>query len=435
MFAQSAGFSTALDIPTLLFVATAIAVLLGLFLIFAWLQERSMRALAWWGTAYLIGGSSMALWSAPASLLPVPAESPGALIFVACGMIWNGVRLFHGRRILPLAAFAGAILWLIACQMPLFADQESSRIVLGAIIASVYAFFTACELWRERRKSFYSRSAAIVVPLLHAAIFLMPFVLQAFSPQARGSMFAGGWFGLFVLETMLYTVGTAFIVLLLVKDYHVHVLKNAASTDHLTGLINRRAFLDGAKSLCAHQARRQQPVTVLMFDLDHFKSINDRFGHAAGDDVLRLFANIARANMRASDLIGRIGGEEFAAIVPGALELAEKIAERIRVNFEAAAIQLAGRPIGGSVSIGMACSPDPVADIHALLARADAALYRAKKNGRNRICAADEMSPPSSAERLIAAARAGNAAHGLAGDVGARPPRTAVLHRNSWSAT
>ena len=410
MYAPSAGYSSALDIPTLLFFATTIVALLGLFLIISWLQDRSMRALAWWGAAYLIGASSMALWSSPAPLLPVPAEVFSALIFVACGMIWNGVRLFHGRRVLPLATFAGAILWVILCQAPVFATGESLRIVLAAMIASAYAFFTAFELWRERRKSLHSRSAAVIVPLLHAAIFLIPIALRALSPETRGAVFASGWFELFALETMLYGVGTGVIVLLLVKDYHVHVHKNAASTDHLTGLFNRRAFLDGAQSLCAHQAGQRQPVTVLMFDLDHFKSINDRFGHAAGDDVLRLFAANARANMRASDLIGRLGGEEFAAIVPGTCDTAVKIAERIRAGFEMAAVEIPIGRIGTTVSIGAACSLDPVMDVGMLLARADAALYRAKEAGRNRIYTAEETPEPTTAERLIAAARAGNAA-------------------------
>src|SRR5690606_33387805 len=97
---------TQLDMPTLIFVAICIAAMLGLFLVFTWLQQRSVRALAWWGSAYLIGASSMALWSAPAGPVGVPAELPAALIFVACGMFWNGVRLFHERRTRPFGTFA-----------------------------------------------------------------------------------------------------------------------------------------------------------------------------------------------------------------------------------------------------------------------------------------------------------------------------------------
>src|SRR3954467_15295671 len=90
--------NTALDIPTLFFVAVCIAALLGLFLVFAWWQEPDTRALAWWGAAYLLGASSLAFWNTPAPLIPIPLHISGAIMFMACGMIWNGVRLFHGRR-------------------------------------------------------------------------------------------------------------------------------------------------------------------------------------------------------------------------------------------------------------------------------------------------------------------------------------------------
>src|SRR5476649_1761186 len=100
------------DVPTLAFVAVCIAALLGLLLLFAWLQQRNVRALAWWGSAYLIGASSIALWGAPAPMIDFPKEFEQALTFLACGMIWNGVRLFHGRPLLPTAAFIGAFVWI-----------------------------------------------------------------------------------------------------------------------------------------------------------------------------------------------------------------------------------------------------------------------------------------------------------------------------------
>ena len=132
------------------------------------------------------------------------------------------------------------------------------------------------------------------------------------------------------MKTIIYAVGTAFIVMLMVKDHHVHVYRTAACTDHLTGLFNRRAFIENALELCALQAKHNEPVAMLMFDLDHFKSINDSFGHTLGDEVLRLFGQVVRASTRADDIIGRFGGEEFVAIVPGGLESASKIAERVR---------------------------------------------------------------------------------------------------------
>ena len=147
--------------------------------------------------------------------------------------------------------------------------------------------------------------------------------------------------------------------------------------------------MENALQLCAHQGKRGEPVTLLMFDLDHFKSINDRFGHAVGDDVLRVFAQVARTSMRASDIIGRLGGEEFAAIVPESMEVASRIAERLRAGFEAAGVTVGTHAVGATVSIGAATSYEPVTDIDALIIRADTALYSAKRAGRNRLHVAE----------------------------------------------
>ena len=388
-----------LDLPTLSLVAVCIAGLLGIFLIIDWMQQRNVRALAWWGSAYLMGASGIALASMPTPLIELPAVVPGALTFLACGMIWNGVRLFQGRRILPVATFIGAALWLGVGQIPGVLENGNGQIV-GALIVPVYTFFIAFELWRERRRTRYSRAAAIVVPCLHAGIFLVPLAMHAVLPADHNA----AWLTVFTLETIIYAVGTAFIVMLMVKDHHVHVYRTAACTDHLTGLLNRRAFFENAQALCALQAKHNEPVAMLMFDLDHFKSINDRFGHTAGDEVLRLFGRVVRASTRADDIIARFGGEEFIAIVPGGLESATKIAERVRLGFEAAGATVDSNAIGATVSIGAAVSHEPVTAIDGLIARTDAALYRAKHAGRNRVHIA-EADIANDRTRMIAAVR------------------------------
>ena len=134
-------------------------------------------------------------------------------------------------------------------------------------------------------------------------------------------------------------------------------------------------------------------MTLMMFDLDHFKSINDRFGHATGDDVLKVFASSARSSMRADDIIARFGGEEFAAIVSGPMTNSQKIAERIRAGFEAAGAVIGDHKIGATVSIGAACAVASQFDIEKLLSCADAALYRAKSEGRNCVRTADDSEP------------------------------------------
>jgi len=158
----------------------------------------------------------------------------------------------------------------------------------------------------------------------------------------------------------------------------------------LTSLLNRRGFLEAAEALMAGNKASLAPVSMLAFDLDYFKSINDRFGHKMGDAMLDLFAKVVRKTMRADDVIGRIGGEEFVAVLSGKLADARIAAERVRTAFEKAAVAPDSPQIPATVSIGVACGLPTVA-IDVLIARADAALYRAKANGRNRVEPDDEM--------------------------------------------
>ena len=125
---------------------------------------------------------------------------------------------------------------------------------------------------------------------------------------------------------------------------------------------------------------------MLLIDLDHFKSINDRFGHALGDRVLEIFTETARQSVRASDLLGRLGGEEFAAVLTDtSADKAVAVAERIRENFAKAAQDVDSRPVGATVSIGLVHCDGAVLDVPELLAQADQALYFAKEHGRNRV--------------------------------------------------
>lgn len=166
------------------------------------------------------------------------------------------------------------------------------------------------------------------------------------------------------------------------------MLANLAETDPLTGVGNRRSFVQLAGAELKRSRQTGIPLYFLMFDLDHFKRINDSYGHAAGDEVLREFADICTRNLRGSDLFGRIGGEEFAAVITGKeLRSVFGVAERIRKAFAGVTVQVGKQPqkIDTSVSIGVV-HVDPLQDaVESGLEKADAALYRAKALGRNRV--------------------------------------------------
>lgn len=393
MLARLAEASTSLDIGTLFVIATCVTSLLGLFLLFAYLQDR-IPALAWWGAAYLLGGASGAIWRLGDQVSPpLPQGTANVLLFIAVGMIWSAARLFHGRPISWSGMFLGAGIWLAACSVPAFVNSTACRVVASSLIVATYTFLIAAELWRERRKPMIRRWPAIFVPMLHGAIFLFPMVLATESLNRDGSITLGsGWVAVFAIEIVLYVVGAAFMVLMLAKDRAVRAYKAAAETDQLSGLLNRRGFFAASAALMEGNKAANQPVSVLAFDLDHFKSINDNFGHGMGDAMLELFANVARKTMRGGDVIGRLGGEEFVAILSGTLAEASIAAERVRSAFVTATNEPDGLGIPATVSIGVACG-SPNATIELLIARADAALYRAKANGRNRIELADEAVP------------------------------------------
>jgi diguanylate cyclase (GGDEF)-like protein len=376
-----------LDVPTLFVVSVFVTTILGLFLLFAWVQDRSIRALAWWGAAYLIGGISVAIYTVQDSLSAALSMAIGnALLFVACGVIWSGARLFHGREVRPIGMFAGAMVWLVALTVPGFAASAAGKIILSSAAISAYTIMTAMEIWGGRRERLLSRWPAFAVLVLQGIVFLSPIPIVLLAP-AEGTLaeFAGAWFGIFALETLLYAIATAFIILTMAKERSEKIHRTAATIDPLTEIFNRRALMDAGRRVLGRMAWDKEPVSVLMFDLDHFKKINDRFGHAVGDRALQTFARTAAAKLRATDIVGRLGGEEFAAILPATnLKAAAVAAERVREAFEVAAKEIDGLPVGGTVSIGAAATDNPDSDMDTLLVLADHALYAAKASGRNR---------------------------------------------------
>lgn len=169
-------------------------------------------------------------------------------------------------------------------------------------------------------------------------------------------------------------------------------LREQASTDALTGLPNRRYFLRRLEDELERVRRRTtREACVLMLDLDHFKRINDQYGHAAGDSLLRHFANLLRHELRATDTAGRMGGEEFAAILPGSgLQAAQGFAQRICDKLVQHPMSFGHHEVSVTVSIGIASISDDDLSADAVLSRADRALYQAKDGGRNRVQLADK---------------------------------------------
>jgi diguanylate cyclase (GGDEF)-like protein len=378
-----------LDTSTLYLVATMVAAMLGAMLLFFGKQEN-IPALKWWGTAYLLGAASVALWTLASNALgEMLSLALNAVGFVACGMVWNASRVFHGRKPNLPGLVLGAMAW-IAAGMTLAPEAIAMRLTIGAGIVAAYAALTATELWSERRRTLQKRWPTVVVPVMHGFVLMLPILLGDLLHPQDGKFSASIWVTAFAIELVLYAVGTVFLIFMLVSERTVTAHKTAASMDPLTGMFNRRGFAEATSRVIEREAHSGRPVTVMIFDIDHFKSINDRFGHPAGDEILKLFSAVVVNTLRISDVSGRIGGEEFAALLPCSLEEAVVAAERVREAFEASGIVDETGPVDTTVSIGVAGGPAGT-ELEVLLAAADTVLYQAKRSGRNRVKVAEEL--------------------------------------------
>jgi len=163
-------------------------------------------------------------------------------------------------------------------------------------------------------------------------------------------------------------------------------LRRMATIDPLTGAYNRRHFLNSAAHEVERALRHNRPLTVLMLDIDHFKAINDGYGHAVGDEAIQAFVRVCGLTLREHDVIGRLGGEEFAILLPETtLDGAADVAERLRIRVAAIVLQCPCGPVSFTASIGV-CQALPGDSVSSMLLRADQALYVAKNAGRDQVC-------------------------------------------------
>jgi diguanylate cyclase (GGDEF)-like protein len=376
-----------LDVNTLFLVTIYVEAILGLLLLFAWVQNTAIYAVAWWGFADLMRAASIMLFGKYGSVSDlISIDLANAILFTAFAVTWTGARVFDHRKPNWILLFAGAAVWLVLYRIPAVQNSWDLRMLISSGIITAYTWATAYEFWRGRSEPLVSRWPAIFMFFAHGALYLLRTPFGAMLAPVNNQLFASVWITVLSFEALLFTIAIAFILLAMAKERTEYRHKTDSLIDPLTGIANRRAFLQDAEVQLKRQATEPRPMAVLLLDLDNFKSINDRFGHPIGDRVLQMFAEVGSGCMRRYDIFGRLGGEEFAALlVDTSRERALAVAEQIRSSFVEVTGMVEGKPVVATVSIGVVISYDAVLDLSALLAQADHALYRAKDNGRNRI--------------------------------------------------
>lgn len=293
-----------------------------------------------------------------------------SLLFFALALFWQATVLLDGRPLSRSALAAPVLIWLILYMLPWFRHSFAVRVEVAMAMAIVLVLLASYELLilpRETR----SHQMLLVVCGLHIVSCVVRAVLIA-SPSPAS------WVRLMIatvpFEMLTYVVLWPGLMLTLVAERGILEARAAALRDDMTGVLNRRGFWQMAEGVGQRG--------VLLFDIDHFKRVNDTFGHATGDCVIEHFSTVAMAVLGAEAVFGRIGGEEFAAALSG-LSPAElgALAERVRGAFERMPLS---DTLLATVSVGFAATV-PDRSLGEQMALADTALYRAKQRGRNRV--------------------------------------------------
>lgn len=380
-----------LDVGTAVAVIAFVALICGGVLLYMGRQFRAGP------TAALFGCSNILLAAGALVLVEGGNYTIGILLVIGSAALgWVSFAAFRHRRISPAILAAGVVLWLAVDALQLLPLTFGERTAIGLAITAAFIAGSVSELWllrRERLSAVLPLLVLVVIDFIAAAvgaIGMIPLTIPPVTPEGGMLWIAYGF-------VAAYVVGTAVFLIAMIKERAVREQEVAAGTDALTGLPNRGALMRAGALAFATARQQKRPLALVVFDLDRFKSVNDGFGHHIGDVTLQRFCDAARRSLRATDLVGRIGGEEFVAILPGAgREVAFAIAERIRTSFAEAAAFIEGKPVKCTVSSGIALvhPDDPPATFEEVLMRADAALYDAKRTGRDRISIDESGSRP-----------------------------------------
>jgi diguanylate cyclase (GGDEF)-like protein len=376
-----------LDLWTLIFVTVFVTGLLGGLLLFAWSQNRRITALSWWGAAFLLAAAGSCLLVARGQVPDfLSIAVANAVLLASYGFIWAGCRSFSGREPSWLLLLAGSATFFAFCSVPLFFASFGARVGLCSAVAAAYTLASAAEMWRGRAETLASRRPIIVLLVLHAAAMgSRPLLLWLFEATHEATLFSFPWITAHAFETLIATVLLSFLFLAIAKERVELEQRIMASCDPLTGIMNRRAFLARAERRLA-ASRPGEEAVLLLLDIDHFKCINDAHGHGTGDAVLQSFCRRVAESLPAGGLFARLGGEEFGCLLTGvALVEGFYAAEYLRNALALRPLAAEGQQVRVTVSIGLATSAECGHDLERLMSQADAALYKAKREGRNRV--------------------------------------------------
>ncbi|MCW8092979.1 GGDEF domain-containing protein [Alteromonas sp. ASW11-130] len=373
-------------------VAVAIASNLMVCLYFLMLNRyhQESKAYLFWACScglFSLGACSLiAAFHLQATAILVPLAS--VVLLTACYCLFIGLNSFEltssstkqGKKINKFY-----VLGLAAIGASSFFPQTLNGVTC-LLMAAILLLTEGC-FCRRRTHAFVGYSALRVILLGHAAVMLVQGFILLNQPATMNVQLSSPWIQVMLTTHLLLTMATALILPMLELTRKQIHWERLANTDELTGVLNRRAFLKQV-NLSVNSTFK---TCLLMIDIDHFKRINDNYGHQAGDEVLKKVARSLHTHVRNQDVVGRLGGEEFAILLPEInYDEAKSIADRILVGVANQIIEIDSHQLNITVSIGVAFSHQGEKDWDRLYSCADSALFQAKEGGRNLIAVYDK---------------------------------------------
>lgn len=382
-----------LDVVTLS-TAVSLMLLMGagmLMLVFRFSIRRPSahaNSVRFWSVALGLMGVGIFLISLRGHIPDFPSIAIGnGIVLLAMSLRLRAIKMFWNQHESWMVTAAPATLWMSLCLVPVFYDNFLPRVILvNALIILLLA--VSIQVTRrcnhDRLKSAKWLRDSMIFEVMSKIAMVISFSLTglaSFEAATKSNLTA-----IYLLTLIISTLATIISAFAMIIEREERLLREQALRDPLTELSNRRAFFDDAGRWLEKHAFADKPFAVALFDLDHFKQVNDMHGHAAGDEMLTIFADVLRENTRKGDFVARLGGEEFAAFLPDTdIRTLEAVADRLRTDFAERALRKSGGLMTVTVSAGIAAGRSGANGLEQTLATADRGLYSAKRAGRNRV--------------------------------------------------
>ncbi|MDL2400886.1 GGDEF domain-containing protein [Rhizobium mayense] len=371
-----------LNITTGLTIWCSEAITLATVLFFAWRHDRETPAYLMWALGFTVSAVGFALAAARGFIPDILSIEFGNGIALLGESAWIAGYCWMDKRNLEWSALLPPAIWFAGIELPWVHDSFTNRVILYDLAGAVGATLLATAVRpAEGRREGVRGQLGFVFMALACVFFVSAISMTLLRPNPQDALIYRGYTALG--SALLITTAIALSGRLLMERSERR-WRAISITDALTGVLNRRGLQDYFELVAGKATKESQKIATLLFDLDHFKAINDRYGHQTGDVVLAEFARIGRQYIPRSGAFGRMGGEEFTAfIIVDDQAQAEAIAETIRAEFCRVPLLAGPSLVSATVSIGLAIMLRETANWDRLVSAADRALYAAKRAGRN----------------------------------------------------